>query len=344
MAKNVTNPSDDPDAAQVRMSFGEHLEELRKRIIRALLGSLVLVAVCLVYYKEIIAIVSRPYILIARAHHLPDVLNTLKPQEAFLTSVTLAFQVGLLLSSPWIIYQLWQFVAAGLFPRERTIVYRYTGPSAILFLTGVAFFYLIVLPMTLNFFMTFTDNTAPPPPTPNFIERLRGIKNPTPAAAAPATAASQPAAIPTTLPVLTADPARPADGQIFIYQDARDGRLKIRTSDAIFAVSVTQQGSLFSTTWRYDDYLSFVMFTALVFGLAFELPMVIMILARVGLVQIKTFRSIRKYAYFAIVIIAAIAAPSGDPATLALLAVPLILLYEVGIVAAAVVTREKARK
>src|SRR6185369_14524915 len=90
----------DPSSPQARMSFGEHLEELRKRVIRALLGSLILVAVCLIYYKEILALVSRPYILVARAHHLPDVFGTLKPQEAFLTSVTLAFQVGLILSSP----------------------------------------------------------------------------------------------------------------------------------------------------------------------------------------------------------------------------------------------------
>jgi sec-independent protein translocase protein TatC len=107
---------------------------------------------------------------------------------------------------------------------------------------------------------------------------------------------------------------------------------------------VAPQNSMFTTSWRFDDYLSFVTFTALLFGIAFELPMVILILAQTRIVETQTFRSIRKYAYFIIVVVAAIAAPSGDPATLFLLAVPLIGLYEFGIVAAAVAVRRQDRR
>ncbi|MCL2648782.1 MAG: twin-arginine translocase subunit TatC [Phycisphaerales bacterium] len=326
MAKLPTNPQ------QVRMSFGEHLEELRKRIMYALFGSVGFIVVCLIYYKEIVHIVSRPYILAAQAHNLPAVFNTLKPQEAFLTSVTLAFQAGLILASPWIIFQLWQFVAAGLFPRERKIVYRYLVPTSLLFLAGVAFFYLIVLPMVLHFFMSFTVDTAGSTPTPTWIERAMGIAPPplSPSTAPAVSSSAQPA----TLPVLDFDPPRPEGNQAFIFFDSRDGRIKVLTRDTTYSVNVFPEGSLFSTQWRYDDYLSFVMFTALVFGLAFELPLVVMILARIGLVQVQTFRRIRKYAYFAIVVISAIAAPSGDLMTLAFLSIPLIVLYELGILAA----------
>ncbi|MCL2641714.1 MAG: twin-arginine translocase subunit TatC [Phycisphaerales bacterium] len=320
------------DPQQVRMSFGEHLEELRKRIIYALLGSLGFVAVCLIYHNEIARIVSRPYILVANAHNLPAVFTTLKPQEAFLTTIMLAFQAGLILASPWIIFQLWQFVAAGLFPKERKIVYRCLAPTSLLFLTGVAFFYFIVLPMVLNFFVSFTVDTAGPTPTPNRIERAMGIvQSPSPL---------QPTATqPAPLPVLDFDPPRPESGQAAIFLDSRDGRIKIVTHETTFAVPVSPEGSLFSTMWRYDDYLSFVMFTALIFGLAFELPLVIMILARVGVVRVQTFRRIRKYAYFAIVVLSIIAAPSGDLMTIGFLMVPMLLLYELGIIAAALTRR-----
>jgi sec-independent protein translocase protein TatC len=352
MAIDSTQPTpEELEEAQSRMSFGEHLEELRKRIMRALFGSLPIVGVCLFFYKEILLLIAEPYRVVAKTHHAPGYFFALKPQEVFLTSITLAFQAGLVLASPWIIYQLWQFVAAGLFERERRIVYRYTVPSALLFLAGVAFFYFIVLPMTLNFFFGFAANTAGPPPKPNVIERMLGFGEPAtmPATTGAATStapgvSTAPANTPLAIPVLMDDPPAPPAGQTFIYNDGRDGSIKARTGDEIVVLMVAPQNSMFTTSWRFDDYLSFVTFTALLFGIAFELPMVILILAQTRIVETQTFRSIRKYAYFIIVVVAAIAAPSGDPATLFLLAVPLIGLYEFGIVAAAVAVRRQDRR
>jgi sec-independent protein translocase protein TatC len=337
--------SDEGEEAQARMSFGEHLEELRRRIIRALVGSIAGVVVCLYYYKEIVAFVSRPYRLVAERHNLPNVLSTLKPQESFLTSITLAFQAGLVLSSPWIIYQIWQFVAAGLYKRERKIVYRYTVPSTLLFLIGVSFFYFIVLPMTLNFFMNFSEDPIGGRPTPTWLEHhLLSLGEDKPKTTQPATrnatqSATQPAPQAMPLPILQEDPPAPAQGAV-IYMDP-DGRIKVRDADKIVIVNATREGALFATQWRYDDYLSFVMFTALVFGLAFELPLVIVVVAQIGIVEVKTFRKVRKYAYFAIVAIAAIAAPSGDLMTLACLSVPLVFLYELGIIVAAMIVRRQ---
>jgi len=340
MAKLPTDPQ------QVRMSFSEHLEELRKRIIYALLGSFGFIAVCMVYHKEIIYIVSRPYKVVAKAHNLPGVFTVLQPQEAFLTSIMLALQAGLILSSPWIIFQLWQFVAAGLFPSERKIVYRYLAPMSLLFLIGVAFFYFIVLPIVLNFFVAFTANTAGPAPTPTWIERAMGIssKSKVPSSESKSEPSTQNSELRIqdsglSLPVLDFDPPRPEGNEAFIYRDARDGRVKILTHDTTYVVPVSPENSLFSAQWRYDDYLSFVMFTALVFGLAFELPLVIMILVRVGVVQVQTFRKIRKYAYFTIVVISVIASP-GDFMSIALLTIPLLFLYEFGILAATL-TRQR---
>jgi sec-independent protein translocase protein TatC len=346
--------SDEGEEAQARMSFGEHLEELRKRIIRAMLGSVAGVLLCILNYKEIVAIVSRPYRLVAEKHNLANVFATLKPQESFLTSITLAFQAGLVLSSPWIIYQIWQFVAAGLYKRERRIVYRYTIPSGVLFLIGVGFFYFIVLPMTLNFFMNFSEDPVGGQPVATWLEQhILSLGGKTePAATQPATQSTQPATQnatepaaqpglqPIPLPMLTTDPPPPPAGQWVMYMDA-DGRIKARTSNRIVVVTATREGAMFATQWRYDDYLSFVMFTALVFGLAFELPLVIVVVAQIGIVEVKTFRSMRKYAYFGMVALAAVAAPGGDVMSLACLTVPLLVLYEVGIIVAAVIVRRQ---
>jgi sec-independent protein translocase protein TatC len=350
-----TNPAhaDEHEEAQSRMTFGEHLEELRKRIIRAMLGSLITVTLCIYFYKEIIDVIARPYKLACLTHGITPVLTTLKPQEAFLTSITLAVQAGLVLASPWIIYQLWQFVAAGLYERERKIVYRYTAPSALLFLLGIAFFYFVVLPMTLNFFIQFNSDTSGPLPQVHWFDRIVGYKAPPGTAPAttpstnPITATSSPttniAPIPQapllTLPVLTGPPEAPPPHHAVLYFDSRDNTVKARTEKGVVVFMVSQEGSLFATTWRYDDYLSFVTFTALIFGLAFELPMVMLILAQVGIVETQTYRNVRKYAYFGILIGAVIAAPSGDLSTLFFLFIPLIALYEFGIIAAALVTR-----
>jgi sec-independent protein translocase protein TatC len=335
------NTVDTPEreTAEARMSFGEHLDELRRRILHSLYGAVFGVGLCIYFMYDIFGIIARPYRIAARVHHVPDVFNTLKPQEGFMTYITLAIEAGLILTSPWIIYQIWQFVAAGLYPRERRIVYRYVGPSSLLFLLGVAFFYFIVLPMTLSFFLGFTAHTAGPAPTPTWLEqKLFGIQEPIgPSTSAPASA---PATAPTTMPVLTADPPDQPEGMAAIYFHQPESRVKVKIGSQIYTMMVAQEGSLFTNMWRADDYLSFVAFSSLVFGLAFEMPMVILILAQTGIVQTQTFRNVRKYAYFGILVAAVAAAPSGDLMTLMFLFVPLVALYEVGIVVAALVVRE----
>jgi len=341
---------EEAEESQSRMSFGEHLEELRRRIFLALYGGIAGIVLCLGFMYRIFDWVARPYRIVAHAHHAPDLFMTLKPQEAFFTYVTLALEAGLVLTSPWIINQLWRFVAAGLYQRERKIVYRYVGPSALLFLLGVAFFYFIVLPMTLNFFFSFTAHSAGPPPRVTWLEgKLLGLGGtPAPTGAPATTAATGTASAPAqtspsdtepNIPVVADDPPAPPKGQAILYYNSSEAVFKIRTSEETAVLQVAPEGSYFTNVWRASDYLSFVAFTALIFGLAFEMPMVIVILAQIDMVQVKTFRGIRKYAYFGILCAAVFAAPSGDIMTLAFLFLPLVALYEVGIVAAGFVTR-----
>jgi sec-independent protein translocase protein TatC len=394
---------------QARMSFGEHLDELRKRVVRALYGGLIGIGLCVYFMWDIYRVVMRPYRLVALQYGLNDAFSTLKPQENFFTVLTLAIKAGLILTSPWIIFQLWQFVSAGLYKKEKRIVYRYVGPSALLFLIGVGFFYFIVLPLTLSFFVTFPQGSAASaPPKPNWLDRwLLRMEEPQKAATQPGLS-TRFAALenarrwlpgeekpgPTQLPVLGEDPPAPPEGLAILYYNAAqqqvkmrlhdrvmvlpagatdangaakveaqalpaleedppappegvalmyyhagERRVKVRLSNMVQVPMMQRQGDLIMSNWRSDDYLNFVAFTALIFGLAFELPMVMLVLAQVNIVAAQTYRNVRKYAYFGIVVGSVIVAPSGDIMTLAFLFVPLIVLYEVGIVASAFVTR-----
>ena len=298
----------DTEESQVRMGFGEHLEDLRKRIFYALFGSIGFIAVAIYYMHEIMAAILRPYQLALKAHGYTKYLGYAKPPDVVIIYFSVAIKVGLVVASPWIIYQIWLFIAAGLYQRERRLVYKYIGPSAMLFLLGVSFFYFLVLPLTLNFFIGFNDSTAVSTPHATWIERKLGL-DPTPPGMEPSTQPATQKAVFPTIPVVTTDPDKPPAGKGYLYFDIPDGELRFRAGDETWTLLVAKQGALFVNLPQVDDYLDFVQFTGLIFGLAFEMPMVILILAQINFVTPATFRKIRKYAYFVIAILSAIGTP-----------------------------------
>ncbi|MGN6370031.1 MAG: twin-arginine translocase subunit TatC [Phycisphaerae bacterium] len=345
MAKRKVQLPDDSEESQVRMGFGEHLEELRKRLILALLGSAGFIVVCLYYMYDIVGILLRPYQLALMAHGYPPYLGYAKPAEPVITFLGIGVKAGLVLASPWIIYQLWLFVGAGLYKRERKLVYKYIGPSAALFLLGVAFFYFLVLPLTLNFFIGFNDATASTKTQarPTWIERKLGL-DPTPGMD-PTTLPAGDAATMPAIPMVSSDPTTmPARGTGYLYFNAVDGQLKFSGAGHTWVLLVGKEGAYFVNLPQFDEYLDFVTFTALLFGVAFELPMVILVLAQIGIVQVKTFRSMRKYAYFAIAVVSCVAAPSTDVLTMMSLMIPLIGLYEAGVLAASIAVGKEAEE
>src|SRR4051812_45836954 len=88
----------DPEDAQARMSFGEHLEELRKRLIYALLGSSGAIILCMYYAKEIVFYLAQPYINALTAQGYPATFQFLKPAEPLIMYLTVGFQAGLIVS------------------------------------------------------------------------------------------------------------------------------------------------------------------------------------------------------------------------------------------------------
>jgi sec-independent protein translocase protein TatC len=333
MVQTKRTAAGEGEETQVRMSFGEHLDELRKRIIRSLVGSIAGVMICLYYINDIVIIILHPYRIALLSHGYPDLFSFTKPAEIVINYLTLAVQCGLILCSPWIIYQIWQFVAAGLYKRERRIIYWYIGPSAFLFLLGVAFFYFVVLPLTLNFFVGFTMNTAGPPPQPSWIEEMLLKQS---RATAP-DLTGIPRGDATTMPgipVVSSDPPAPPKGTGYLFYNAAERKLKWLTADESLTVMVARGGSLFTNTPRLDDYLHFVTMMTLIMGLSFQMPMVIVILAQVGIVHPNALRKARKYAYFGILVLSVILAPSPDLVVPLFFFIPLVVLYEVGILAA----------
>ena len=233
----------------VEETFISHLVELRDRIIRAG-ASVIDVFIGLVYWApDIFKLLARPLM-----QNLP------KDGKMIVTDVTGSFfvpmkvtmLVAFVIALPIVLYQIWAFVAPGLYQHEKKLVAPLVGSSYTLFLCGMAFAYFIVFP---TIFRVMAHYNAP----------------------------------------LGAE-----------------------------------------MTTDIDNYLSFVLTMFLAFGVTFEVPIVVVLLARMGVVSIKKLKEIRPYVIVGAFVISAVVTPP-DVFSQLILAIPLIVLYEAGIIAARLV-------
>ena len=158
--------------SETRMSFGEHLDELRSRLIKAIYGLAVGFAVCLYFGGDIMAFLAQPLVVALRASGLDESLYQSRLPEAFVTYVKVALVSGIFVSSPWIFYHLWKFIGAGLYARERRYVHVVMPFSTGLFIFGGVFFIWVVAPISCNFFIRFGTNIPVPEVTDNFFYRM----------------------------------------------------------------------------------------------------------------------------------------------------------------------------
>jgi sec-independent protein translocase protein TatC len=131
------------------MTLGEHIEELRARLILAIAGFIIGVVVCVIFGRYIISFIVGPYFKIV-GNDASSRLIILGPAEGFISYMKIVMIAGLILSSPWVFYQIWMFVAAGLYPREKRYVYITIPFSVILFVAGALFFIFMIAPLTLR--------------------------------------------------------------------------------------------------------------------------------------------------------------------------------------------------
>ncbi|HSR03689.1 MAG TPA: twin-arginine translocase subunit TatC [Proteiniclasticum sp.] len=230
-----------------KLTLVEHLTELRNRIVYM---AVALVAAILVSYnfaeilvKDMIGIV-------------PDInFVFIAPAELLLSYIKIAVIIGLVVSAPFLITQIWLFVSPGLEKKERRTIVFSLMFGGVFFIIGAVFAYIIVLPLMIQFFMSF---------------QMEGI-----------------------------------DEMI-----------------------------------SFASYLSLVMNTVLSFGLIFEMPSIMVILTRLGVVRSKFLRQNRKYIILIIFVLAAVLTPP-DVISQTLLALPMILLFELGIFLSRIVERKR---
>jgi sec-independent protein translocase protein TatC len=299
----------DPDS--YRMTVGEHLEELRWRMILALIGFAVVLGVCLFFGTEVLSAFCAPLVNTLARHDINPQVVTDEVGEGFMTFIEISVICAVALSSPWILYQFWQFVAAGLYPHERKYVTRYLPLSLTLLISGMLFVYFLVLPWTLEFFITFSTGIP-----------LTLTKQTTPATQPSTQQMLQ-------VPVVNGNlPKDAADGALAF--DKADMRLKIVINGAPRVIAINSN-LLIAPEIKLSTYIDLVVGMLITFALAFQLPLVVLALERIGIIEIDALRAGRRYVYFGMSILAAAITP-GDviTATVALI-FPLCALYELGI-------------
>ena len=244
------------DLEESRAPLLDHLIELRSRLIRSIVALGIAFAVCLYFARPIFAFLVHPLIRAGQSRVIYTQLF-----EAFFVELKVAFFAAVMIAFPVIANQLWQFVAPGLYKKERNALLPFLFATPVLFLMGAALAYFLAIPMALHFLLGFQGN-------------LGGV-----------------------------------------HQEALPS---------------------------VGNYLTFVMQFMFGFGLAFLMPVLLMLLERAGLVTRKQLVEFRRYAVVANTGIAALLAPP-DAGSMIMLAVPLILLYELALIGIWFTERKRAR-
>jgi sec-independent protein translocase protein TatC len=150
----MNNKADNSSIPDTTMSLGDHLEELRFRIIHALVGFGIAVAICMYFGDYLIAFIQIPYV---KAMGQSARLQSIDPTEGFMSYMEIAMIAAIVISSPWVFYQLWKFVSVGLYPNEKRYVYIAIPLCSTLFAAGALLFIFVIAPATLQFFVFFNE-------------------------------------------------------------------------------------------------------------------------------------------------------------------------------------------
>jgi sec-independent protein translocase protein TatC len=238
----VTRPLGD------KMSFMEHLGELRTRIVRALIAVLIGLLIAFPLSQRVVDWLAQPI------QQTGNTLVFLAVTEAFWVQMKVALIAGLFVASPAILWQIWAFIAPGLYTHERKYAAPFVIVGSLLFVGGGAFSLKVVTPYAVHFLLSF---------------------------------------------------ARPGLNPM---------------------ISI-------------GSYIDFLLKFTVAFGLVFELPLGITLAARMGLVTPKALAKNRKYAVLGAFVASALLTPTPDAFNQMLMAGPLLILYEVGIVCARIFAR-----
>lgn len=322
---------------ELRMSFGDHLEELRRRLLIALAGPLVASVGTLVFGRSIVAWLITPLTKVQERFGLPGEVYAFGVPTAFAIYLKVSLVSGLIIAFPWVCYQLWKFVEAGLYSHERKVAVVIAPFSALMSMLGVCFVYYVLLPICLIFMIFFT--TSFPPPTSHgpgigwitdWIIRGSGYSQPAvedQAAVVPSDP-PPPATAEGTIAILTEDPPHPAEGQMWFKLPEHE--LRVFSGGGVDRIPTLYSRSILQPLFGVNQYINFVALLALGIVIGFQLPVVMLILGWSSLVDPRFLLRYRKYCVFICFGLGAVFTPA-DPISMIALAVPLWALFEFGL-------------
>lgn len=296
------------------MSFGDHLDELRRRTFLALAAPIPLALLIFFFADHLRAWLEWPLRDALRRNGQPDVLQSLSATETMGVDLKLSIIAALVLSTPWILWQIWKFTEPGLYEHERRFARFLVPGSFVLVLAGVATLYFILLPLMLQMLVNYGLEPRGGAP-PALIEAL------------------PPGAF--SLPILDTMPNEVALGQAWIKMPERALQMAIPGASAgsvEIVSSPLSKDSAYVQQYRLSEYHDFVLLLLAGIAIVFQMPLAILLLGWIGVVRVDFLRRHRKHALFVLTIIAAIITPTSDLFSLVLMLVPLYLLYELGIV------------
>lgn len=323
--------------------FLDHLEDLRKSI--AKVGVIVIIATIasFAFNKQIFAFSLVPIEMANLSGKVKFI--TLSPQEILILSIKVSFFAALIFSFPLLIYFIGEFILPGLKETEKRYIIPGVGVGFLLFLIGSSFAFFVAVPLALKVFFEFQMERAP------IIEaRSQQEAKMITAADLMKDASAKGAEAAATTDAVPAPELAPLDAtfksnvaralaELIVFPANSDLQAKIEAGTGRIIIS---NKPIQEVSYRIGDYVSFVTQTSLMFGIAFQLPIVVTILAQLGILTCAVMRDTRTYAWVAIFIASAVLTPGMDALSLLLMAGPLVILYEICIWVAWGI--EKARK
>ena len=327
-----------PDPGAAVMSFGDHIEELRRRLIFALLGVVLALGVTLYYGRTIIAFLMVPLQEVQRLADLPIQTYTRSNISAFSIYLKVSIISALIVSGPWVIFQMWKFIEAGLYEVERKTASILMVLSMAMTGLGLVFMYYELLPATLAFFIFWTT-TYPAPSsqgsdyfrwvTKKFMwanDKTMGIG---PAAAGTQVSTGPASTEPVILPQLENDPVSPIEGQVWCNTRMNEVRFFHNGRVGVFT---TTGGSMIVPLIDPNEYVGELIVMALVIVIVFHVPVVMGVLGLTGLVKPETLSKRRRIIIFGCFVAAIFLTPSQDVFSNVALPVLTWGLFELGLV------------
>tara|TARA_B100001027_G_scaffold215895_1_gene190867 strand:+ start:33 stop:800 length:768 start_codon:yes stop_codon:yes gene_type:complete len=232
-------------------SFTSHLVELRSRLLNSLIFIVILFVISYIFAEHIYNFLVGPYANAVKEDSISRRMIFTALHETFITYIKISFFAALFFGSPFLLIQIYKFIAPGLYKNEKKAILPYLISTPILFLFGGFLVYYLVMPLAIQFFLSFE------------------------------TIGSN-----STLPI--------------------------------------------QLEAKVNEYLSLIMRLIFAFGISFQLPILLNLLARIGVINSEYLRTRRRYIIVIIFALAAILTPP-DPITQVGLAIPLLLLYELSI-------------